>query len=66
MLELLVSLLSKEDKPTCCPTLYNMSITTLTVNCREHQDIRPVILEAGISNSSPLGPGLKLGLLSYR
>lgn len=63
MLELQVSLLSKEDKPTCCPTLYNMSNTTLTVNCRARQDKRPVILEAGMGNSSPLGPGLKLGLV---
>lgn len=66
MLEHQVSLLSKEDKPTCCPTLYNMSIKTLTVKYREFQDRRPVILEAGMGNSSPLGPGLKPGLLSYR
>lgn len=44
MLEVQVSLLSKEDKPTCCPTLYNMSITTLTVNDREHENKKPVIL----------------------
>lgn len=64
MLELQVSLLSKENWPAVW--LYNMSITTLTVNCRERQDKRPVILEAGMGNSSPLGPRLKPGLLSYR
>lgn len=66
MLEHQVNLLSKEDKPTCCLTLYNMSITTLTVKYIERQDKRPVILEAGMGNSSPLGPWLKPGLLSYR